>query len=79
MLTHTNSGSPPEMEWSAEGDNTDASNSSSPNITRSQNNQDPDSLSEDDDFSDEFSVLDSDDERRVDVRYPHQIVQVRDI
>lgn len=65
------------MEWSGDGDNTDYSTSSSPNAGRSAQNQDPDSLSDDDDFSDEFSVIDSDDERRTDVRYSsHPMVQV---
>ncbi|KAJ8947827.1 hypothetical protein NQ318_009971 [Aromia moschata] len=65
MLTCSSS-SPVDMDWSADGENTDTS--SSPNAGRSVYNQDPDSLSEDDDFSDEFSVIDSDDEKRVDVR-----------
>lgn len=79
MLT-CNSSSPVDMEWSGDGDNTDYSTSSSPNAGRSAQNQDPDSLSDDDDFSDEFSVIDSDDEKRVDVRYSsHPMVQVRNI
>jgi hypothetical protein len=54
----------PDMEWSADGDNTDYSASSSPIVRRSQQNPDPDSLSDEDDFSDEFSVIDSDDEKQ---------------
>lgn len=52
------------MEWSADGDNTDYSTSSSP-VVRRPPNQDPDSLSDEDDFSDEFSIIDSDEEKRV--------------
>ncbi|XP_018579985.1 neurogenic differentiation factor 1 [Anoplophora glabripennis] len=75
MLT-CSSASPVDMEWSGDGENTDYSTSSSPNVGRSGQNQDPDSLSDDDDFSDEFSVIDSDDEKRVDVRYSsHHMVQ----
>lgn len=75
MITF-NSTSPVEMEWSADGDNTDHSTSSSPNLRRF-NHHDQDSLSEDDDFSDEFSIIDSDDDKRADSRYnPHPIVQV---
>ncbi|XP_063919156.1 protein lyl-1 isoform X2 [Zophobas morio] len=54
----------PDMEWPADGDNTDYSASSSPIVRRSQQNPDPDSLSDEDDFSDEFSVIDSDDEKQ---------------
>ncbi|KAJ8925427.1 hypothetical protein NQ315_009259 [Exocentrus adspersus] len=65
------------MEWSGDGENTDNySTSSSPNAGRSLQNQDPDSLSDDDDFSDEFSLIDSDDDKRIDVRYSsHQVLQ----
>lgn len=54
----------PDMEWSADGENTDYSTSSSPIVRRPQQNPDPDSLSDEDDFSDEFSVIDSDDEKQ---------------
>ncbi|KAJ8971792.1 hypothetical protein NQ314_000538 [Rhamnusium bicolor] len=75
MLT-CNSSSPVDMEWSADGDNTDYSTSSSPNAGRSIQNQDQDSLSDDDDFSDEFSIIDSDDEKRMDARYQtHHMIQ----
>ncbi|VEN41698.1 unnamed protein product [Callosobruchus maculatus] len=70
MLTYS-SASPPEMEWSPEGDITDVSNTSSPNGSRTIHNQDHDSLSDDDDFSDELSIIDSDEEKRIDVRFPH--------
>lgn len=77
MLTHTNSSPVMDMDWSADGDNTDVSNSSSPNVNRVIVN-DPDSFSEDDDFSDEFSIPDSDDERRTEGRMAHhQIIQVK--
>ncbi|XP_074042151.1 uncharacterized protein isoform X2 [Leptinotarsa decemlineata] len=71
ILTYTNS-SPAEMDWTADGENTDVSTSSSSNAGRSTQNQDHDSLSEDDDFSDEFSIIDSDDERRIDHRQQPQ-------
>lgn len=77
MLPQTNTSPAMDMEWSADGENTDISNSSSTNASRSLTNHDPDSFSEDDDFSDEFSILDSDDERRGEGRYTsHQIIQV---
>lgn len=61
------------MEWSADGDNTDYSTSSSPLVRKSQQNLDPDSMSEEDDFSDEFSMIDSDEEKRV---FSHHVLQV---
>ncbi|KAG5872199.1 T-cell acute lymphocytic leukemia protein 1 [Gonioctena quinquepunctata] len=77
MLTYTSS-SPAEMDWTVDGDNTDVSNCSSSNAGRSIQNQDHDSLSEDDDFSDEFSIIDSDDERRMEQRQQpqHNMMQV---
>lgn len=69
-----------DIEWSADGENTDISNSSSTNASRSVTNHDAvDSFSEDDDFSDEFSIIDSDDEKRTEARFAsHQLVQVGD-
>nr|XP_022913889.1 neurogenic differentiation factor 1-like [Onthophagus taurus] len=53
-----------DMEWSAEGENTDYSTSSSPtNTRRLQQTYDVDSQSDEDDLSDDFSLLDSDDEK----------------
>lgn len=75
MLTYNSNG---DMEWSGDGENTDYSTTSSPNSgKKTTQNHDPDSLSDDDDYSDEFSLLDSDDERRGDVRYSHHIIHVR--
>lgn len=59
-----NTTSPADMEWSADGENTDYSASSSPN-RRILLHHEVDSLSDDDDFSDEFSIIDSDDEKRI--------------
>ncbi|CAG9821105.1 unnamed protein product [Phaedon cochleariae] len=58
-----------DMDWNADGDNTDVSTSSSPNVNYSSHTQDHDSLSEDDDFSDEFSIIDSDDEKRLEGKH----------
>ncbi|KAJ8980330.1 hypothetical protein NQ317_008038, partial [Molorchus minor] len=71
MLTYNSSNSV-DMDWSADGNNTDYSTASSPNAGRSIQNHEPDSMSEDEDFSDEFSIIDSDDEKRTDGRYPSQ-------
>lgn len=69
-----------DAEYSADGENTDISSSSSSNASRLTTNHDPDSFSEDDDFSDEFSLPDSDDEKRIDGRFAsHHIVQVRKV
>lgn len=66
-----------DVEWSADGENTDISNSSSPNASRSVTYHDHDSFSEDEDFSDEFSIADSDEDRRIEGRVlPHQIIKV---
>lgn len=67
MITYSNMG---DMEWSCDGDNTDYSTtSSSPtNVRKIIQNQEQDSLSEDDDLSDELSLLDSEDERKNNVR-----------
>lgn len=73
MLTHTNSSPVMDVDWSGDGD----SNTSSPNTNRLTENHDVDSFSEEEDFSDEFSVIDSDDERRTEGRIiSHQIIQV---
>ncbi|CAH0550077.1 unnamed protein product [Brassicogethes aeneus] len=72
MITF-HSSSPADVEWSVDGDNTDYSASSSPNV-RKFNHQDQDSLSDDDDFSDEFSIIDSDDEKRAEARFNHHHV-----
>ncbi|KAJ8970970.1 hypothetical protein NQ317_012648 [Molorchus minor] len=71
MLTYNNSNSV-DMDWSADVKRTDYSTASSPNAGRSIQNHEPDSMSEDEDFSDEFSIIDSDDEKRTDGRYPSQ-------
>uniref|UniRef100_A0A6P7FZ51 Uncharacterized protein LOC114335753 isoform X1 n=2 Tax=Diabrotica virgifera virgifera TaxID=50390 RepID=A0A6P7FZ51_DIAVI len=76
MLTHPNISSPTDLDWSMDGDNTDVSTSSSPNGTKCHQNHDQDSLSEDDDFSDEFSIIDSDDEKRIERHQAHQLVPV---
>lgn len=77
MITPPNSSPSMDMEWSADGENTDISNTSSPNASRSITNPDPDSFSDDDDFSDEFSIIDSDDDRRTEGRFTsHQLMQV---
>lgn len=75
MLTYASSNGG-DMEWSGDGENTDYSTtSSSPtNMRKATRNQDHDSLSEDD-LSDEFSLIDSDDEKRGDIRYTH-VIQV---
>lgn len=72
----TNISSSPDMDWSIDGDNTDVSSSSSPNTQKINYAQDQDSLSDDDDFSDEFSIIDSDDEKRTERHQSHQIIQV---
>ncbi|CAH1101483.1 unnamed protein product [Psylliodes chrysocephalus] len=75
MLTHIMS--PSDMDCYADGDNTDISTSSSPNGGKSCHNQDQDSLSDDDDFSDEFSIIDSDDEKKMEGRHQHtQMIQL---
>lgn len=77
IVRSINSGSG-DMEWSADGENTDYSTSSSPPAGRRlQQSQDQDSLSDEDDLSDEFSLVDSDEERKTDGRYSvHQLLQV---
>lgn len=74
-----------DMEWSADGDNTDCSTTSSPTTTSSnrrnnQHHQDHgDSLSEEDDLSDEFSLVDSDEDKKSEAKYNnHQVLQVSD-
>lgn len=72
---------PKEMDWSVEnGENTDYSTSSpTPSMCsskRAHTHQDGDSLSEEDDLSDEFSLLDSDEEKRQDIRIQHHVLQV---
>lgn len=66
---------PGEIEWSADGDNTDYSTtSSSPtNLRQIQQNFDVDSPSDEDDLSDDFSLLDSDDEK---IKFPQPLIQV---
>lgn len=65
--------SPQEMEWCADADST----SSSSNAGKYNQNQEADSLSDDDDFSDEFSIIDSDDEKKGETRYQsHQMLHV---
>ncbi|XP_017773517.1 PREDICTED: T-cell acute lymphocytic leukemia protein 1 [Nicrophorus vespilloides] len=57
-----------DMEWSGDGENTDYSTTSSPpNNARRKDNcyqHEHDSMSDEDDYSDEFSLLDSDDEKK---------------
>lgn len=67
-----------DIEWSGDGDNTDYSTtSSSPtNHRRIQPNFDGDSPSDEDDLSDDLSLLDSDDERRNEIKFSHPMVQV---
>lgn len=66
-----------DMEWSPDGENTDYSASSSPNRRIVLQNE-MDSLSDEDDFSDEFSIIDSDDEKRTDrFAQSHSLMQVR--
>ncbi|XP_057657818.1 neurogenic differentiation factor 1 [Diorhabda carinulata] len=76
MVTQSNVSSSSDMDWSIDGDNTDVSTSSSPNTQKINYVQDQDSLSDDDDFSDEFSIIDSDDEKRTERHQSHQIIQV---
>ncbi|XP_015836987.1 protein lyl-1 isoform X1 [Tribolium castaneum] len=65
-----------DLEWAPDGDNTDYSASSSPVVRRPPQNPDPDSLSDEDDFSDEFSVIDSDDEKQR-AFPPHHVLQLQ--
>ncbi|CAG9863968.1 unnamed protein product [Phyllotreta striolata] len=75
MLTHRSS--PTDLECYQDGDNTDLSASSSPTILKICPNHEPDSLSDDDDFSDEFSIIDSDDDKKTEGRHQHsQIIQL---
>lgn len=77
MLTQTSS-PVMDVDWSADGENTDISNSSSPSANRICTNHEMDSFSEEEDFSDEFSIPDSDEERRTDGRILSQrIIQVK--
>lgn len=79
VVNPSNSTSGDNMEWSADGENTDYSTtSSSPtNSRRQQLNQDQDSFSEEDDLSDEFSLVDSDEEKqRSETRCPQHMLQV---
>lgn len=79
MLTFGSSNGPRSMDWSAgEGENSPTSSSPSSGIRReSQHYQDLDSFSEEDDLSDDFSLLDSDEERRsTDIRVSQHLIQV---
>lgn len=78
VILHSTNSSSGDMEWSADGENTDCSTTSSPPTTtrRSQQNQDHDSLSDEDDLSDEFSLVDSDEDKKAEARYNQQILQV---
>lgn len=81
VIIHATNPAPGDMEWSADGENTDCSTTSSPPTTvprrLHQNNQEHDSLSDEDDLSDEFSLIDSDEEKRAEARYSqHQLLQV---
>lgn len=81
VIFHSTSSTSGDMEWSADGENTDCSTTSSPptsNNRRGQQNQDHDSLSDEDDLSDEFSLIDSDDDKKAETRYNHQLLQVND-
>lgn len=71
---------PADVEWSADGENTDYSTtSSSPtNSRRIQQTFDGDSPSDEDDLSDDFSLLDSDEEKRSgEVKFSQPLIQVR--
>lgn len=72
------SGSVENMDFTPEGENTDYSTTSSPvNNTRRHHPNHDDSLSDEDDLSDEFSLVDSDEERRAEARYSQHVLQVR--
>ncbi|KAI4466594.1 t-cell acute lymphocytic leukemia/stem cell leukemia-related [Holotrichia oblita] len=69
---------PGDIEWSGDGENTDYSTtSSSPtNSRRIQQNFDGDSPSDEDDLSDDFSLLDSDEEKRTnEIKFPQPLIQ----
>lgn len=79
VILHSSSSASGDMEWSADGENTDCSTTSSPPTSanrRSQLNQDHDSLSDEDDLSDEFSLIDSDEDKKAEARYNHPALQV---
>ncbi|KAK9732359.1 Helix-loop-helix DNA-binding domain [Popillia japonica] len=70
---------PGDIEWSGDGENTDYSTtSSSPTNNRriNQHNFDGDSPSDEDDLSDDFSLLDSDEEKRTnEIKFPQPLIQ----
>lgn len=78
MLTFVSNGAK-TMDWTAlDGDNSPTSSSTSSSIRKDSHlYQDVDSFSEEDDLSDDFSFLDSDDERKNDPRVSHHLMQVR--
>lgn len=80
VILHSASSISGDMEWSADGENTDCSTTSSPptssNRRSHHHNQEHDSLSDEDDLSDEFSLVDSDEDKKTEARYNQQILQV---
>lgn len=77
VILHSASSTSGDMEWSADGENTDCSTTSSPPTSSNRRNQqEHDSLSDEDDLSDEFSLIDSDEDKKTDARYNHQLLQV---
>lgn len=80
VILHSASSTSGDMEWSADGENTDCSTTSSPptssNRRSHHQNQEHDSLSDEDDLSDEFSLVDSDEDKKTEARYNQQILQV---
>ncbi|KAK5648791.1 hypothetical protein RI129_003683 [Pyrocoelia pectoralis] len=77
MLTFTSTNGPRSgMDWSgADGENSPTNSSPLSARKDSQHYQDLDSFSEEDDLSDDFSLLDSDEEKRADLRASQHILQ----
>ncbi|XP_060532576.1 uncharacterized protein LOC132705741 [Cylas formicarius] len=68
VICRSSSTSEDVMDWSGDGDHTELE-AVSPNV-KTIHHQELDSLSDEDDFSDELSLVDSDDEKRLEARYP---------